>query len=212
MNIRNILQRGESLNKYSIWVSIFALLLSFLTFYFQHIRIHNDVKATALSFRIAANKPYNYLSDIVFVNNGNRPCTIINIAISCQNVNMRKLSSAEIIDLIKNKKQEIFTGTMINVWTQEPFTINQKEIITKRLTFGFGDLSNAIFNQFGKKDEILEFVLTIQLIDSKGKYHKSVTHIGGKVIGNDGYNTEEFPLSIKLLPSKSITKDMMLLK
>lgn len=160
-----------------ITISIIAVIISVSSFYFQYIRVKNDVKAIVLGFTIENKKPYTYVSDIVFVNNGNRPCSIINAAILMQNTNLSKLSATEIIGLLKSAGGNVFTGTMGNDWRQGPFTIEQKSITTKRITFGYGELPDTRFSQFGQKDEVLEFCLAVQLIDSEGNYHKIITPV-----------------------------------
>jgi hypothetical protein len=192
------------LSRWNSWVpitiSVIALSISGISFYYQNLRINNDVKSIILGFTIENNKPYTYLTDVVFVNDGNRPCSIINVAVILQNTRLVKLSLPEIMDLAKNKKEGIPPATMISDFRQEPFSIEPRSIVTKRLTFGFGIPDNT-FRPFGELNDILKISLIIQLVDSGGNYHKIVTVVGHKIVGENGYSFELCPLSVRLLPS-----------
>lgn len=176
----------------AIIISLISLFLAWLPFYYQYIRKHDDLKAVILSFAINHPEGIGYVSDVVFVNNGNQPCSIANIEIQMQNIDTK--------DPIRSG---LLSSPTIN---QYSFTIKPNEVITKQFWAVKGGIKDNQFNSYGNKDERLNFSLVFEIIDSLGNYHRVLEPVCLKKIGDDSIRyPERLPKSITLLPSKRYT-------
>jgi len=99
--------------------SALAVLISFLTFYFQYWRFHEDLKVTILT----ATPEYDgtaCTSDIVFTNNGNQQSSIVAINL-----------------LWHDPDSKILTGPFsIQCEHLTPFNVNSKDVVSKQIRIG----------------------------------------------------------------------------
>ena len=175
------------------FLGIIAIFIAWLPFYYQYIRKDNNVKATILSFAMDHPDGINYVSDVVFVNNGNQPCSITNVEVQFQNT-----------DTNDPIRCGLLSSPCIN---QSPFTIKPNEVITKQFWIGKGGIEDIQFNAYGKKDERINFSLAFEIIDSSGNYHKVSTPICFKKVGEESVKfPERIPKIVTLLPSKLYKK------
>lgn len=144
----------------AIIIALGALIISSLSFYYQHIRQINDVKATILKFSPNNSLESAFLSSIVFVNNGNKPASIYEIWVTVRYPNV-----------------EASTGDQIVCWDEEdPFTINPGEVVTRQILFGRNTKMDYLeilryFKGISKKKGI-NIGITFFLLDSFGRPYK----------------------------------------
>ncbi len=174
-------------------VSLFvAIVFAWLPFYYQYMRKHNDLKVTILSFAINHPEGIGYVSDLVFTNNGNQPCSIANVDIQLQNIDTKDSIHSGLV-----------SSPSIN---QSPFTIGPKDVVTKQFWMDKGGIGDIQFNSYGEKGERLNFSLVFEIIDSLGNYHKVLVPVCLKKIGEDSTTyLKRLPKSVILLPSKIYT-------
>lgn len=179
----------------AIIISIISVFLAWLPFYYQYIRRHNDLKATIVSFAMDHPEEISYISDVVFINNGNRPCAIIGVETQMQNV---------------NATEPPYTGILSTPCSNHAsFTIKPNEVITKQLWMGKGRIEDTKFSSYGKEKERLKFSIAFEIIDSLGNYHKVETPICSKIIGEESITfPDRIPKTAILLPSE-IKKDFV---
>ena len=173
----------------AVIISIISVFLAWLPFYYQYIRIHNDLKATIISFAMDYPEEIPYISDVVFINNGNRPCAVTGVETQMQNVNATKPP---------------YTGILITPCSNHAsFTIEPNEVVAKQFWMGKGRIEDIKFSSYGKEKEHLKFSLAFEIIDSLGNYHKVGIPICSKIIGEESITfTDRIPKTVILLPSE----------
>lgn len=153
------------MKRYGLWFSIIAIIISLgalifsgLSFYYQNIRHINNVKATILKLNPDNSPKSEFLSSIVFINNGNKPASIYEIFVTIKFPNLK--------------------GSQILVpWIEEvPFTINPSEVVTRQILFGNNVSKNYLdylrYPQTLDMEKSIEIGLLFKLIDSSGRHYE----------------------------------------
>lgn len=168
--------------------SAVSLIISAATFYFQHLRKYDNLKATIVS--LAPNYPLGvkFTADIVFTNNGNRKCSVTSVDLEQENL---------------DAKEEFLRGKLTTpCLTQPAFTLNDSDAVTKQFQIGSGKI--LIRNAYAKKGERIEWRLVFGVVDSDGKYHQIRLPVLYKTIGEskaDEFKIPSLPTTVQLLPS-----------
>jgi hypothetical protein len=161
MKINDKLQK----RRWGLWFSIFAIIISFgaliisgLSFYYQNLRQVNNAKATILKLSPDNSSESGFLSNIVFINNGNKPASIYEMWVTIKYANIEN-------------------SCHLAPWIEEvPFTINPSEVITHQISFGHGAslnyLDNLRYSQTLGKEKGIKIGLRFNLIDSSGRHYE----------------------------------------
>ena len=170
--------------------SALAVLISFLTFYFQYWRFHEDLKVTILT----ATPEYDgtaCTADIVFTNNGNQQSSIVAINL-----------------LWHDPDSKILTGPFsIQCEHLTPFNVNSKDVVSKQIRIGTEvNITTAIENYRKAGDRKIVYHLFFGVVDSKGQYHAATIPVFTKIIGENGWKLPGGePRVLQLLPSPEVS-------
>lgn len=171
----------------AILISVFSLLFSGATFYVQDIRKNSNVKASVISIWPYSGEGTHCVADIVFVNNGNRACSIIDVKFQwCNKAEISK-----------------FKGLWVAEFSdQSPFTIKPNEVFSKRFNMSTkGQLDSDRRANVGDR---MEYALCFELVDSDGKLHRVIEPFFFRNAGEkeDAFNgIGLLPRTVILLPS-----------
>jgi hypothetical protein len=153
-------------------ISALTLIITFSALYYQNIRISSDFKAILVSSLLY--REGKFVSDIIFVNNGNRPCSVADITVEC------------------NGKYK----SSVPSHSGASFTVKPNDIVSKKLVF------DTEFKYAPPNPDVNELGLSFVVIDSSGACHQVNTGALMKNGERDGVqHTGTFPKVVTLLPS-----------